>query len=85
LVKMRDGQHPIPAAALDDRLGFIGTSGSGKTYNAGSAVEIRCPANRASSSSTRWAYGGAYGCSPMAKPNRSSTSRSSAARMATCP
>lgn len=31
--------HPIPDAALDDRLGFIGTSGSGKTYNAGSAVE----------------------------------------------
>lgn len=31
--------YPIPDAALDDRLGFIGTSGSGKTYNAGSAVE----------------------------------------------
>jgi hypothetical protein len=31
--------HPIPNAALDDRLGFIGTSGSGKTYNAGGAVE----------------------------------------------
>ena len=30
---------PIPADALDDRLGFIGTSGSGKTYNAGGAVE----------------------------------------------
>lgn len=33
-------RHPIPRDALDDRLGFIGTSGSGKTYNAGSAVEI---------------------------------------------
>ncbi len=33
-------RHPIPRAALDDRLGFIGTSGSGKTYNAGTAVEI---------------------------------------------
>jgi uncharacterized protein len=32
-------KHPIPDAALDDRLGFIGTSGSGKTYNAGGAVE----------------------------------------------
>lgn len=32
-------KHPIPNAALDDRLGFIGTSGSGKTYNAGGAVE----------------------------------------------
>jgi DNA helicase HerA-like ATPase len=32
--------HPIPAAALDDRLGFLGTSGSGKTYNSGTAVEI---------------------------------------------
>ena len=31
--------RPIPSAALDDRLGFIGTSGSGKTYNAGGAVE----------------------------------------------
>ncbi len=33
-------RHPIPIAALDDRLGFLGTSGSGKTYNAGTAVEI---------------------------------------------
>lgn len=31
--------YPIPDAALDDRLAFIGTSGSGKTYNAGSAIE----------------------------------------------
>lgn len=31
--------YPIPKDALDDRLGFIGTSGSGKTYNAGGAVE----------------------------------------------
>lgn len=31
--------HPIPTKALDDRLGFIGTSGSGKTYAAGTAVE----------------------------------------------
>jgi hypothetical protein len=31
--------HPIPNNALDDRLGFLGTSGSGKTYNAGGAVE----------------------------------------------
>lgn len=31
--------HPIPTEALDDRLGFIGTSGSGKTYNSGGAVE----------------------------------------------
>ena len=30
---------PIPAAALDDRLAFIGNSGSGKTYAAGVAVE----------------------------------------------
>lgn len=29
----------IPDAALDDRLAFIGTSGSGKTYGAGTAVE----------------------------------------------
>jgi len=32
-------KHPIPEAALDDRLAFVGTSGSGKTYNAGTAVE----------------------------------------------
>jgi hypothetical protein len=31
--------YPIPDAALDDRLGWIGTSGSGKTYNAGGGVE----------------------------------------------
>jgi hypothetical protein len=30
---------PIPLAALDDRLGFVGTAGSGKTYNAGTGVE----------------------------------------------
>lgn len=33
-------RNPIPRAALDDRLGFIGTSGSGKTYSAGIAVEV---------------------------------------------
>ena len=32
-------KHPIPDEALDDRLAFTGTSGSGKTYNAGGAVE----------------------------------------------
>lgn len=31
--------HAIPAAALDDRLFFGGTAGSGKTYGAGTAVE----------------------------------------------
>ena len=31
--------HPIPAAALDDRLGFIGMTGSGKTFGAGTCVE----------------------------------------------
>lgn len=31
--------YPIPTAALDDRLAWIGTSGSGKTYNAGGGVE----------------------------------------------
>lgn len=31
--------YPIPDEALDDRLGWIGTAGSGKTYNAGSGVE----------------------------------------------
>lgn len=29
----------VPDAALDDRLGFVGTTGSGKTYNAGVCVE----------------------------------------------
>lgn len=32
--------YPIPQAALDDRLAFVGTAGSGKTYNAGSGVEL---------------------------------------------
>src|SRR4051812_14396568 len=31
--------YPIPAEALDDRLAWVGTSGSGKTYNAGAGVE----------------------------------------------
>lgn len=31
--------HPIPDSALDDRLGIVGTAGSGKTYAAGGAVE----------------------------------------------
>jgi uncharacterized protein len=31
--------HPIPSAALDDRLGFTGNTGSGKTYSSGTAVE----------------------------------------------
>lgn len=31
--------YPIPPAGLDDRLAFVGTSGSGKTYAAGTAVE----------------------------------------------
>lgn len=31
--------HPIPTAALDDRLGFVGNTGSGKTYSSGTAVE----------------------------------------------
>lgn len=37
---MKQMKHPIPSDALDDRLGFIGTSGSGKTYNAGTAIEM---------------------------------------------
>lgn len=32
-------KYPIPADALDDRLAWTGTSGSGKTYNAGAGVE----------------------------------------------
>src|ERR1043166_2199769 len=32
-------RHPIPDAALDDRLFFGGTAGSGKTYNAMGRVE----------------------------------------------
>lgn len=31
--------YPIPDPGLDDRLAFVGTSGSGKTYAAGTAVE----------------------------------------------
>lgn len=31
--------HPIPTAALDDRLGIVGTAGAGKTYAASGAVE----------------------------------------------
>lgn len=31
--------HPLPDEAQDDRLGFVGTAGSGKTYNSCSAIE----------------------------------------------
>jgi uncharacterized protein len=34
------GTYPIPTAALDDRLGWIGTAGAGKTYNASAGVEL---------------------------------------------
>ena len=34
-----DMKQPIPDAALDDRLGFVGTAGSGKSYNAMGRVE----------------------------------------------
>jgi ABC-type microcin C transport system duplicated ATPase subunit YejF len=52
--------YPIPDPALDDRLAFIGTSGSGKTYNAGSAVEKLAGQRRPRwSSSIRLASGGA--------------------------
>lgn len=37
--RARPAPHPIPDPALDDRLAFVGTAGSGKTYNAGTAVE----------------------------------------------
>jgi hypothetical protein len=32
-------RYPIPDAALDDRLGFLGMTGSGKTFGAGTCVE----------------------------------------------
>jgi hypothetical protein len=32
-------RHAIPDAALDDRLGFVGMTGSGKTFGAGTCVE----------------------------------------------
>lgn len=32
-------KHPIPAAAFDDRLAFLGATGSGKTYAASGVVE----------------------------------------------
>lgn len=38
-LRVRGPEYPIPDAALDDRLGWIGTAGSGKTYNAGGGVE----------------------------------------------
>jgi hypothetical protein len=32
-------RHPVPDAALDDRLGFLGMTGSGKTFGTGTCVE----------------------------------------------
>lgn len=39
VAKVQARQGAIPDAALDDRLAIVGTSGSGKTYAAGTAVE----------------------------------------------
>lgn len=39
IVGASGASFPIPDAALDDRLGFVGTAGSGKTYNSSAAVE----------------------------------------------
>lgn len=39
--------YPIPNAALDDRLGFVGTSGSGKTYAAAVSIELNGSTMRA--------------------------------------
>jgi hypothetical protein len=35
----RSWSYPIPHEALDDRLGWTGTSGTGKTYDSGTAIE----------------------------------------------
>jgi hypothetical protein len=32
-------RYPIPKEAFDDRLGWVGTSGTGKTYDSGTAIE----------------------------------------------
>lgn len=37
---------PIPSAAMDDRFAIVGTTGSGKTYLASSAVEILIAAGK---------------------------------------
>lgn len=38
--------YPIPKAALDDKLGWTGITGSGKTYNTMTAVEALLTLNR---------------------------------------
>jgi hypothetical protein len=47
--------HPIPAAALDDRLGFLGMTGSGKTFGAGTCVK-RILGNREGADRQEQAY-----------------------------
>ncbi len=51
--------HPIPTAALDDRLGFLGMTGSGKTFGAGTCVEGILAKRDRVVIPTRSAFGGA--------------------------
>jgi ABC-type dipeptide/oligopeptide/nickel transport system ATPase component len=51
---LRTMKNPIPDEALDDRLAFIGTSGSGKSYNAGGAVERNDPPHAQGSDRSRY-------------------------------
>jgi len=43
---MTSAANPVPQKALDDRLGFVGTAGSGKTYGTGVLVEKLLAAER---------------------------------------
>ena len=57
---------PIPDEALDDRLGFTGTSGAGKTYSAGTVVERVLERRGRVVITTRWECGGGCASSPTA-------------------
>jgi hypothetical protein len=77
-------RHPIPDAALDDCLGFLGMTGSGKTFGAGTCIERILAKRGASSSRTHWESGGACGNSPTARRHRPTGSSSSVVRTRTC-
>jgi hypothetical protein len=60
--------HAIPNAALDDRLGWMGTAGSGKTYKSSEAIERVLDRRGRVIIQSPWAYGGALDCLLTASP-----------------
>jgi hypothetical protein len=73
--KAADLRSGVFGGELDDRLGFVGNAGGGKTYSAGTAVE-RCWPPRPASSSRPLGRLVGLRSTPTARPRPSSASAS---------